>query len=142
MSSRTTSYGSYLASTSGGARDCFQTNIRDFGATSIVSPLLASVGARKVCGQAFGVIEADTSIETYMHRKPPTVYRSVGERSSKGKFNLADIREHVEVRAKIKRECKAGREKLEKIYPGVIGGIKQVLAKDFDGEQESDMEEM
>ena len=85
---------------------------------STISPLLATVGTRKMCKQAFGVIEADTSQSTYMHRKPPSVYRSASERNSKGKFNLENIRENAEVRAKIKRECKAGREKLERFYPG------------------------
>jgi len=131
MSSRTTSYGSYLACTSGGAKGCFETNIRDFGATSTSSPLLRPVTARKVSGQQFSVIEADTSIETYMHQKPPSVHRAA---SGSLKFSLENIVGQAEVRAKVKRECKAGREKLQGLYPGVIDGKKQALVKDFDGE--------
>jgi len=131
MSSRTTSYGSYLACTSGGARGCFETNIRDFGATSTSSPLFPRVTGRKASGPQFSVIEADTSLETYMHQKPPSVYRATSE--SLG-FSVENSVRQAEVRAKVKRQCKAGREKLQGFYPGVIDRKKKALAKDFDGE--------
>ena len=144
MSSRATSYGSYLACTSGGALECFETNIRDFGSTSTAPPLLPRVGARKTSGQPFKVIEADTSIETHMYRKPPSRHRCALEslRNPKGKFNLENILAQAELRARVKEECKAGRKKLEKFYPGVIGAKKQALVKDFDGEEETDVEKV
>ncbi|RPB21826.1 hypothetical protein L211DRAFT_869647 [Terfezia boudieri ATCC MYA-4762] len=137
MSSRATSYGSYLASTAGGAKGCFETNIRDFGATSTSSPLLPPVSSRKASRQPFSVIEVDTSIETYMHQKPPSVYRSAPESL---KFHLENMKQ-AEVRAKVKKECKAGRGKLEGFYPEVVDGKKRALVKDFDGEKDSDVEE-
>jgi len=140
MSSRATSYGSYLASTSGGAKECFQTNIRDFGATATSSPLLPSVEAR-ISGQPFRVIDADTSIQTYMHRKPPSMYRSASEslRSAKGELNLEKVREKAEVKVKIKRERQSGIEKLKAFYPRMIDEKRQALVKDFDGEEDSDV---
>ena len=136
MSSRTTSYGSYLACTSGGATGCFETNIKDFGTTSTSSPLLPPVCRRKASGQPFNVIEADTSIETYMHWKPPSLYRSARQSLE---LSLQNIVGQAEDRAKVRRECKAGREKLEGFYPGVMDGKKQALVKDFDGEEDGDV---